>query len=267
MENLKEKKIYKTIFISDLHIGSSHCKSDVLLEFLKEYSAPTIYLVGDIFDFWKLKKKFFIPKKQIAVVKRLLKLAKKGVKIKYVIGNHDEALRPFLRYNLEIENIEISNTFIHKTVSGKSFLVLHGDQFDGFISPWLYHLGDFVYEILLELNTQLNWFRHKIGIGYWSLSKFLKTKTKESIAFINNFDLAVATYCKKRKCDGIIYGHTHSPNIRQILDMAVMNTGDFVDGCSAIVEDFEGNFILLEYKENSWIETAILNFDNKLVNT
>lgn len=229
-----------------------------MLDFLKKYNAPTIYLIGDIFDFWKLRKNFSIPNTQIAVLKRLLKLAKKGTKLKYIIGNHDEVLRSYLKFNLQIENIEISNSFIHETDSGKKYLIIHGDQFDGLISPWLYHLGDVMYEILLNINTTFNWIRHKFGIGYWSLSKFLKSKTKEAVAFINDFDNTMANYCTKRNCNGIIYGHTHSPTIKSINNIFVLNTGDFVDGCSAILEDFNGNFVLIQYKNNEWVETHAL---------
>lgn len=243
---------YKTIFISDIHLGSNHCKSSVLLDFLKTYNAETIYLVGDIFDFWKLKNKFFLPKEQIAILKKFLKMVKKSVKIKYVIGNHDEVLRSWTKYNLEIENIEISNSFIHES-NDRMFLVIHGDQFDGIIVPWLYHIGDFLYEILLSLNTNLNYFRHKMNLGYWSLSKYLKYKTKEVVAFISSFEETISNYTRKRKCDGVIYGHTHTPALKILNDIVIMNTGDFVESCSAILEDFEWNFHLVQYQNNSWI--------------
>lgn len=242
---------YKAVFISDLHIGSSHCKSSVLLDLLKTYQAETFYLVGDIFDFWKLKNKFHLPKEQIAVLKKFLKMVKKGVKIKYIIGNHDEVLRSWTKYNLEIENIEIANSFIHES-NDRRFLVIHGDQFDGMVVPWLYHIGDFLYEILLSLNTNLNYFRHKLNLGYWSLSKYLKSKTKEAVAFISSFEETIANYARKRKCDGVIYGHTHTPTLKFLNDITVMNTGDFVESCSAILEDHYGNFYLLQYQNNSW---------------
>lgn len=247
------KKKFKSIFISDLHIGSYHCKSDVLLEFLKEYEAETIYLVGDIFDFWKLKNKFYLSKNQISVLKKFLKLAKKGIKLKYVIGNHDEILRGYLRYNLEIENIEIANSFIHENL-GKKFLVMHGDQFDGMIVPWLYYIGDILYELLLNMNTYLNFFRHRFGFGYWSLSKFLKGKTKEAVAFINDFERVVSEYAEKRKCDGVIFGHTHSSGIKTINDKIIINCGDFVESCTAVLEEYSGKLVLIQYENGSWKE-------------
>lgn len=258
------KKQFKTIFISDIHLFSSHCKSEILLDFLKTFKSPVIYLVGDILDFWKLRENFIVPKTQIAVIKKFLKLAKNGVIIKYVLGNHDALIRGYLKYNLAIENIEIANTFIHESINGTKFLVIHGDQFDGIVSPLLYRIGDFLYELLLNANTQLNWFRNKFGFGYWSLSKYLKSKTKEALAYLSSFENVVTDYARKRKCGGIIAGHIHSLQIKKINEIIYMNDSDFQETCGAILEDFDGNFVSILYKNNEWIPVTVLSKDNEI---
>jgi UDP-2,3-diacylglucosamine pyrophosphatase LpxH len=252
------KNQYRSIFISDLHLGSRHCQAEILLNFLKTYKCDTLYLVGDILDFWKLKRNFKIPSEQVAVIQQLLKLSKKGTKIKYVIGNHDADIRPFLKYNIAIENIELRNDFIHESVDGKKYLVIHGDFCDFLSSsaPWITYLGDYAYTAALHFNDLVNFIRTKCNKPYWSISRYLKHHVKEAAGHIFDFEKILAAYSKKRGCVGCIAGHIHTAEIKFIDDVLYMNDGDFQESCSALLETYEGDFILVHYSLGEWVTTS-----------
>jgi UDP-2,3-diacylglucosamine pyrophosphatase LpxH len=263
------KTKYRTIFISDIHLGSKDCKADLLLDFLKHNSCNTLYLVGDIIDGWKIQQnKWKWKKSHSEVVRTLLKLSKK-TRIIYVVGNHDEFIRPMLSHGISFGKIEFVNKAEHIGINGKRYLVIHGDMFDGIgkIAPWLGFLGDKLYDIMLDLNSKYNWIRHKFGFGYWSFSKVLKHKVKSAVDFIFEYEKNLVEYCKRKFYDGVVCGHTHSPTIKLVDDIIMINDGDFVESVSAVVEDFDGNFILLEYVEQNWIATKVLLSDyNKILN-
>lgn len=267
----KNNKIqnYRSIFISDIHLGSKDCKADLLVDFLKHNSANTIYLVGDILDFWKIKQnKWKWKKSHTDVIRILLKISKHS-RVVYVIGNHDEAIRPYISHGISFGKIEFVNKTDHIGVNGKRYLVIHGDMFDGIsnIAPWLGFLGDKAYDVLLDLNSKYNWIRHKLGFGYWSFSKVLKHKVKGAVDFIFEYEKNLVEYCKRKFYDGVICGHTHSPTINLVDGIIMINDGDFVESISVVVEDFDGNFILLEYIERKWIATKVLLSDyNKILN-
>lgn len=239
---------YKTIFISDIHLGAKDCKANQLDDFLKNNSCEQLYLVGDIIDGWKIQQNRLKWKQSHTnVVRRILTLSKKGTHVVYIAGNHDEFLRPMLNYSLNFGKIEFLNQAEHIGVDGKRYLVVHGDLFDGItrLAPWISFLGDRAYDMILSLNTQFNWLRHKFGFGYWSLSKYLKVKVKKSIDFIFQFERNLADYCKKRGFDGVICGHIHHAEIKNINGVAYMNDGDWVESMSALVENHDGSWELI----------------------
>jgi len=193
------KNNYRSIFISDIHLGTNDCKAELLCNFLKHNSANTIYLVGDIIDGWKIQSNNWRWKKShTTVIHQILKKAKKGIKVVYVAGNHDEFLRPMLPYNISFGNIEFVNKFDHIGVDDKKYIVIHGDIFDGIskIAPWLSFIGDRGYDLLLLLNNKFNWLRHKLGFGYWSVSKYIKHKVKGAVNFIFEFENNLVDYLK-----------------------------------------------------------------------
>lgn len=236
---------YKSIFISDVHLGTKDCKAAALNDFLKHNSCETLFLVGDIIDGWKIQQnKWRWKQSHTNVIRRILSCSKDGTKVVYIAGNHDEFLRPLLSYNLGFGLVEIANQYEHIGVDGKKYLVVHGDLFDGItrLAPWLSFLGDKAYDILLSINTKFNWFRHRMGFGYWSLSLYLKHKVKKAIDFVFQFEKNLAEYCKKRGFDGVICGHIHHPEIKLISDVVYMNDGDWVENCSALVEHHDGKW-------------------------
>jgi UDP-2,3-diacylglucosamine pyrophosphatase LpxH len=242
---------YKSIFISDVHLGTKDCKAELLNNFLKNNTCETLYLIGDIIDGWKIQQNRWKWKQSHTnVVKRILSHAKKGTRIIYITGNHDEFLRPIIRYNFNFGNIEIYNHFEHVGVDGKHYLVTHGDLFDGItrLAPWISFLGDKAYDFVLSVNTKFNLIRHRMGFGYWSLSKFLKNRIKKAVDFIFRFEKNLSVYCKRKGFDGVICGHIHTPEIKIIDETVYMNDGDWVESCSALVEHLNGKWEIIFWK-------------------
>ena len=243
------KNKYRSIFISDLHLGTRDCKSELLCDFLKHNTCNTLYLVGDIIDGWKIQQnKWKWKKSHNDVIRQILKQAKKS-RVIYVVGNHDEFLRPLLPHGLSFGHIDFVNKVDHIGVNGERYLVIHGDMFDGIskLAPWLGYLGDKAYDVLLYLNTKYNWFRHKFGFGYWSFSKFLKHKVKGAIDFIFDYEKNLVEYCKRKFYDGVICGHIHHAEIKNIEGIIYMNDGDWVESCTALVEHFDGRFEIVTW--------------------
>jgi UDP-2,3-diacylglucosamine pyrophosphatase LpxH len=246
------EKTYRSIFISDVHLGTKDCKAESLNNFLKNNTCNTLYLVGDIIDGWKIKQnKWRWKQSHTNVIRRILGHAKRNTRVVYVLGNHDEFFRPFLQYNLNFGMIEMVNQCEHIGADGKHYLVVHGDLFDGItrLAPWLSILGDKAYDFILSTNSKLNWFLHRIGIGYFSLSRFLKHRVKKAIDFIFQFEQNLASYCKKRGFDGVICGHIHHAEIKQIDDVMYMNDGDWVESCSALVEHHNGQWEIVTWTQ------------------
>ena len=229
-------------------MGSKGCKAELLVNFLKYNTADKLYLVGDIIDGWKIQQNKWAWKQAHSnVIRRILGHAKHGSEVIYIAGNHDEFLRPLIPYGLTFGRIRIVNQHIHIGVDTKRYLVVHGDLFDGItrLAPWISFLGDHAYDILISINTKFNWWRHKLGFGYWSLSKFLKTKVKKAVDFIFHFENNLTQYCKKRSFDGVICGHIHQPEIKNLNNVIYINTGDWVENCSAIVEHHDGKWEII----------------------
>jgi UDP-2,3-diacylglucosamine pyrophosphatase LpxH len=243
---------YKTIFISDVHLGTKDCKAELLNNFLKNNSCDTLYLVGDIIDGWKIQQnKWRWKQTHTNVVRRILGYAKRGTRVIYIAGNHDEFLRPMLPYNINLGNVEIYNQFEHIGVDGKHYLVTHGDLFDGItrLAPWIAFLGDKAYDVILSINTHYNHFRRRCGWGYWSLSKFLKARVKRAVDFIFRFEKNLSSYCKRKGYDGVICGHIHHAEIKEIEGVIYMNDGDWVESCSALVEHENGQWEIVHWNE------------------
>jgi UDP-2,3-diacylglucosamine pyrophosphatase LpxH len=252
---------YRTIAISDVHLGTRDCKADQLNNFLKNNSCNTLYLIGDIIDAWRIQQnKWRWKQSHTNVVRRILGHAKRGTRVVYIAGNHDEFLRPMIPYGIGFGMVEIVNQVEHIGVDGKHYLVTHGDLFDGItrLAPWLAFLGDKAYDVILRVNSKFNWIRRRMGFGYWSLSKYLKGRVKKAVDFVFQFEKNLVTYCKKRGFDGIICGHIHNPEIKIIDNIIYMNDGDWVENCSALVEHHDGRWeIVFWTREKDHVDTDI----------
>ena len=243
---------FKTIFISDTHLGSRGCKSKYLLEFLKNTEADTYYLVGDIIDGWRIKSKFFWPQEHSDIIRRILKIARTK-KIIWILGNHDEFLRPYLEYNLSFGNIDITNESEFVSVNGNKYWVVHGDNFDGVVkySKWLSVLGDHAYVSIIWMNNHFNHIRNWFGLPYWSLSKYLKSVTKRALQFMDDYARVVSIDTKEKGFQGVICGHIHNPVDQYYDTIHYLNTGDWVENCTYLVETLDGNLELRKYAEIS----------------
>jgi UDP-2,3-diacylglucosamine pyrophosphatase LpxH len=255
------QKTYRSIFVSDVHLGTKDSQADKLNNFLKHNTCDTLYLVGDIIDAWKIQQnKWRWKQSHTNVVRRVLGHAKRGTKVIFIAGNHDEFLRPMIPYGFSFGLIEIHNQIEHIGADGKHYLVVHGDMFDGItrLAPWLAFLGDKAYDFILSLNSRLNWIRHRMGFGYFSLSLFLKHKVKKAVDFIFKFEENLARYCKKRGFDGVICGHIHRAEIKEIEGVAYMNDGDWVESCTALVEHHDGRWEIVTWtKEKDDVDNDI----------
>ena len=248
---------YRAIFISDLHLGTPGCQAEALLEFLKTHSCDTLYLVGDIIDGWQLRRKWYWPQAHNDVVQKLLRKARKGCRVIYVPGNHDEFARDFLNHSFG--GVEVVEHAVHTTADGKKLWVIHGDYFDGVIqfAKWLAYVGDTLYDWALKANRHLNNMRGRLGMPYWSLSAYLKLKVKKAVNFISDFEVAVANEAKKLGYDGVVCGHIHHAEIRNIDGVLYCNDGDWVESLSTLVEHHDGRLEILTFDPYSEQKTAI----------
>jgi UDP-2,3-diacylglucosamine pyrophosphatase LpxH len=239
----------RTAFISDVHLGTKGCQAALLLEFIRELECETLYLVGDIVDGWKMKSGWFWPQAHNDVVQKILRLARKGVQVIYIPGNHDDRIRDFC--GVHFGGVVVARDAIHEAADGKRYLVTHGDEFDGVVqhAKWLAFLGDWSYRALITLNTHFNRARHALGLGYWSLSAFLKHRVKDAVKFIDNFEQAMAEEARRRGVQGVICGHIHHAEMRHIGGVAYLNDGDWVESCTALVERHDGRFEIVRWLE------------------
>ena len=245
------KQHYKSIFISDIHLGSRDCKAEVLCSFLKQHSCDNLFLVGDIIDGWKVKQNAWKwQESHTKVVKKILKFSKSGVKVTYVTGNHDSFLRDFIG-QFNFRSIAIVDNAEYRSVDGLLLFITHGDMFDGIsnLAPWVSKIGDHAYDFLLWINRKFSWVRSKLGLRYWSLSQHLKSKAKGAVNFIFKFKDNMVTYCNNKGYDGVICGHIHTPVISIHKGVLYMNDGDWVETCSALVEHVDGRWEIIYWKE------------------
>lgn len=243
------RRRFRTIWISDVHLGTRGCNAKLLKDFLDSTDSDTLYLVGDIIDGWRMKKRFYWPAGHNDVVWRVMKRAKRGTRVVYIPGNHDEMFRQFTGMNFG--GVEIRRKAIHETADGRKLLVLHGDEFDAIMLAhrWLAFVGDFAYEWLMRVNVVVNRVRAWMKLPYWSLSKHAKHKVKNAVAFISRFEEVVAHAAGVRGVDGVVCGHIHNAEMREIGGVAYYNDGDWVESCTALVEHFDGRMEILHWAE------------------
>ena len=248
-----ERRKYRTIWISDVHLGTKGCNAELLIDFLDHTDSETMYLVGDIIDGWRLKKKFYWPPEHNDIVWRILKRAKRGTRIVYIPGNHDEMVRPFS--GMDFGGVEIRRAAFHDTADGRRLMVLHGDEFDTIMLAhrWLAFVGDALYHMMMKLNGWVASVRKLFGLPYWSISKAAKHKVKNAVEFISKYEEVVARAAGERGVDGVVCGHIHTAEIRDFehegRQIAYYNDGDWVEGCNALVEHFDGTMELLHWPE------------------
>lgn len=243
------RRRYRAIWISDVHLGTRGCKAEFLLDFLQNTEAPVLYLVGDIFDGWRMKRSWYWPESHSAVVQAILRKARKGTRVIYVPGNHDEIARGYT--GVHFCDIEVVQQTLHTTADGRHFLVLHGDQFDGVVkyAKWLALLGDWAYNLMISVNNWFNVARRKLGFGYWSLSAYLKFKVKNAVQFIDDFERMIADEARRQGVDGVICGHIHHAEQRDIDGVTYINDGDWVESCTALVEHTDGRLEILNWAQ------------------
>ncbi len=238
---------YRSVWISDLHLGTKSSRPDCLLDFFKHHQCEYLYLVGDMIDGWRLKKNWYWDQLHNDVIQKILRQARKGTKVSYIPGNHDQFARDHI--GLKMGEIEVHRSCEHLTADGRRLLIMHGDEFDSIVThaKWLAILGSGAYEASILLNRWVNFFREKLGMPYWSISNYLKQKVKNAMQFIDNYEHAIAEEGKKRKVDGVVCGHIHRADIKVIEGIEYYNTGDWVESCTALVEHFDGRMELVEW--------------------
>jgi UDP-2,3-diacylglucosamine pyrophosphatase LpxH len=250
----------RSIFLSDIHLGTKACQANHLLEFLKEYSAEYVFLLGDIVDLWSMSRGgvHWSPA-QNTFVQKMLRRSRHGEKVMFIPGNHDEAIREYV--GSSFGDVMVVREYIHTAADGRRYLLIHGDEFDQVTlhHKWVAILGDIAYTVLVSLNIYLSWMRRTLKIrGYWSLAGYAKRQVKTAVNFIFDFEDSVIRHARERELDGAICGHIHWPMIKQIDGMTYINCGDWVDSCSAIVERMDGRMELIYWKgslENSLIHS------------
>ena len=239
---------YRAIFISDIHLGTASCQAEKLLDFLRHTDSTHLYLVGDIIDGWQLKRRWYWHQTHNDVIQKVLRKARKGTKVTYIAGNHDEAMRHFL--GLAFGGIDIRDEAVHVTADGRRLLVIHGDLFDAVVqnAKWLAYLGDAAYILTLKLNQYFNHVRAKLGFRYWSLAQFLKHRVKNAVSYITKFEDALAHEARRRGFHGVICGHIHKAEIRDIGGITYCNDGDWVESLTALVEMDSGELRIVDWK-------------------
>lgn len=242
---------YRTLFISDIHLGAKGCQAELLIDFLREHEAEQIYLIGDIVDGWRLKRGWYWPQSHNDVVQKLLRKARKGSEIVYIPGNHDEFLRSYL--GSHFGGVQVRDRDLHETADGRKLLIIHGDQFDVVVrhAKWLAHFGDWAYVSALWFNTWINRMRRAAGLPYWSLSKWAKLKVKDAVNYIGEFERALAREARSMGADGVVCGHIHHAAIAHCEGIQYANTGDWVESCTAIGENHDGSLQLIDWAEIS----------------
>ena len=238
---------YRTVWISDLHLGTPGCQARALLDFLKHVECETLYLVGDIIDGWQLRRSWYWPQAHNDVVQKILRKARKGTRVIFVPGNHDEFLRRYVEHTFG--GVEVVEDAVHITADGRRLWITHGDLFDGVIqcAKWLAYLGDSAYGLTLKLNQCFNSVRARLGMPYWSLSSYLKLKVKRAVSYVSDFEVAVAREARKRGMQGVVCGHIHHAEMREIDGVLYCNDGDWVESLTALVEHADGRLAIADW--------------------
>jgi UDP-2,3-diacylglucosamine pyrophosphatase LpxH len=249
LEQLPVPRRYRTAWISDTHLGTRGCNATALLDFLRENDFETLYVVGDLIDIWSLRRGIYWPQQHNDVIQKILRKARKGTRVIYIPGNHDELVASFFG---TYGNIDIKENAVHVTACGERILIIHGHELDVVVSgsgrmKWLAFAGDVGYQFLLSLNPLINFVRRRFGLGYWSLSAYAKRRVKDAVSFIGKFEAAVAHYAERYHVDAVLCGHIHSPAIREFGKVTYYNCGDWVESCTALVEGEDGILSLVNY--------------------
>jgi UDP-2,3-diacylglucosamine pyrophosphatase LpxH len=237
----------RTAWISDVHLGTPGCQAAALLDFLRHVECDTLFLVGDIIDGWQLRRSWYWPQAHNDVVQKLLRKARKGTKVIYVPGNHDEFARKYLGHNFG--GVDVVEEHIHELADGRKLWITHGDYFDGVIqcAKWLAYVGDSAYEFTLKMNRHLNSLRARLGLPYWSLSKYLKLKVKRAVSYVGDFESAVAREARQRGVQGVVCGHIHHAEMRMIDGILYCNDGDWVESLTSLVEHRDGRLEIVDW--------------------
>ncbi len=238
---------WRTVWISDLHLGTPGCQAKALLDFLRQMECETLYLVGDIIDGWQLRRSWYWPQSHNDVVQKILRKARKGTRVVFVPGNHDEFARRYIAHNFG--GVDVVDEAVHVTADGRRLWVTHGDLFDGVIqcAKWLAYVGDWAYERTLRVNSWFNRLRARLGLPYWSLSKYLKGKVKRAVNYVTDFEVAVAREAARRGLQGVVCGHIHHAEIRTIEGVLYCNDGDWVESLTALVEHADGRLEIIDW--------------------
>lgn len=236
----------RTVWISDLHLGTPGCQAHALLDFLRDVECDTLYLVGDIVDGWQLRRRWYWPQAHNDVVQKLLRKARKGTRVIMIPGNHDEFARRYVDHSFG--GVEVMEDCVHELLDGRRLWVTHGDLFDGVIqcAKWLAYVGDLAYEFVLKVNRRFNNLRARLGLPYWSLSRYLKAKVKRAVSYVSDFEAAVAREAQRRGLQGVVCGHIHHAEMREIQGVLYCNDGDWVESLSALVEHHDGRLELID---------------------
>ncbi|MBU8539328.1 UDP-2,3-diacylglucosamine diphosphatase [Falsiroseomonas tokyonensis] len=245
------RRRYRTVFLSDLHLGTRGCRADFLVDFLRQTECEQLYLVGDIVDGWRLRKSWYWDAEHDEAIRLVLRMARNGTEVTYIPGNHDEMFRDWL--GLEIAGVRLAKEAVHDAADGRRFLVIHGDEFDSVVryAKFLAHLGDWAYDSALVANRWFNALRRRFGYPYWSLSQWLKRQVKGAVMAIDRFETALAQEARRRALDGVVCGHIHHAEMREVQGVLYMNDGDWVESCTALVEHHDGRFELVDWaREN-----------------
>ncbi len=246
----------RTVWISDLHLGTPGCQATALLDFLRHVECETLFLVGDIIDGWQLRRQWYWPQAHNDVVQKLLRKARKGTRVIFVPGNHDEFARKYLGHNFG--GVDVVEEHIHETADGRKLWVTHGDLFDGVIqcAKWLAYVGDWAYELTLKINRHFNSLRARLGLPYWSLSKYLKLKVKRAVSYVGDFESAVAREARARGVHGVVCGHIHHAEMRTIDGVLYCNDGDWVESLTALVEHADGRLEIIDWGQQGGTAAA-----------
>ncbi len=246
-----EPQHHRALFLSDIHLGTRGCQADLLLDFLRYNDAETIYLIGDIVDGWRLRRSWYWPQTHNDVIQKLLRKGRKGARIIYTPGNHDEFLRGFL--GTHFGGVEVVDEAIHTAADGRRFLIIHGDRFDVVVrhARWLAFFGDWAYVTALNLNTVVNALRRRVGLTYWSLSAWAKFRVKNAVNFIGKFEETLSTEASRRDVEGVICGHIHHAANHRDWGIQYINTGDWVESCTAVVEHHDGTFEVIRWADQT----------------
>ena len=252
----RRRRRHRSIWISDIHLGTRGCKADLLLDFLRHNDCDLLYLVGDIVDGWRLSRAWYWNPSHSAVIDEILHKAAAGTRVIYVPGNHDEALRDYVGFCLA--GVEIAYDAVHETADGRKLLVMHGDHFDGVVTyaRWLAIAGDRAYALALRLNDLVARVRRHLGMPYWSLSRWLKMQVKNAVEYIGRFEDAVAREAERRGVDGVVCGHIHKAEMRQIGKILYCNDGDWVESCTALAEDQDGKLEIIHWTDLEVVQSV-----------